>query len=90
MIDLNYTYITTNEIFKDIVFIKDFNIIWYIVILLLIIFWIVIIMYIMPTLYSIKENHIKEKEKDSKKLLLKKIIMQKELEDEILKEVKKH
>ena len=38
MIDLNYTYISTSEIFKDIIFIKDFEILWYIIIWLLIIF----------------------------------------------------
>jgi hypothetical protein len=44
----------------------------------------------MPIFYSIKESYIKQKEKDSKKLLLKQIIMQRKVEDEILKEVKKH
>jgi len=90
MINLNYTYISTSEIFKDIVFIKDFETIWYISIALLIILWIIFIMYILPIFYSIKESYIKQKEKKSKKLLLKQIIMQKELEDEILKEIKKH
>jgi hypothetical protein len=44
----------------------------------------------MPVFYSIKESYKTQKEKDSKKLLLKQIIMQKELEDEILKEIKKY
>ncbi len=90
MIDLEYTYISANNIFKDIVFIKDFEAIWYIAILVSIIFWIVLIMYVIPMFYSIKDTYKKNKEKESKSLLLKQIIMQKELEDEILKEVKKH
>jgi hypothetical protein len=52
--------------------------------------WIISVVYILPILYSIKENYLKEKERKSKKLLLKQIIMQKEIEDEILKEIKKH
>lgn len=90
MINLNYTYISSGEIFQDIVFIKDFEILWYAIIIFLIILCIIFIMYIMPVFYSIKESYKTQKEKDSKKLLLKQIIMQKELEDEILKEIKKY
>jgi len=90
MIDLTYKYISPNKIFEDIVFIKDFDIIWSIVIASLIFIWIIFVVYLLPIFYSIKENYLKEKVKKWKKLLLKQIIMQKELEDEILKEIKKH
>jgi len=90
MIKLDYTYITASEIFKDIVFIKDFDILWNIIISFLIMIWIIIVLYILPIFYSIKENHIKQKEEKRKKLLLKQIIIQRKVEDEILNEVKKH
>jgi hypothetical protein len=90
MIDLSYKYISPNKIFEDITFIKDFDETWNIIIISLIIIWIFSVLYLLPLFYSIKENYFKEKTKRWRNLLLKQIIMQKELEDEILKEIKKH
>ena len=90
MLNLTYTYTTPEKIFKDIIFLKDFDSLWYIIVFILLFLWILVIFYLLPYLYIIKEQYIKGKEKLKKKLLLKQILMQKELEDEILKEVKKH
>ena len=90
MIDLIYTYNSPKEILNNLTFIKDFDIIWYIIITFLIIIFSLIIIYLLPIFYIIKEQFFKNIEKKKKKELLKQIVMQKELEDEILKEVKKH
>ncbi len=90
MLNLTYTYTAPEKIFKDIIFFKDFDTTWYIIIFTSLFLWILVIIYILPSLYIIKEQYIKQKEKWRKKLLLKQILMQKELEDQILKEVKKH
>lgn len=90
MLDLIYTYKTPEEILKNIIFIKDFNIIEYGILVSLIIFFIIFVTYILPILYIIKEKYTKNIEDRKKKNLLKQIIMQKELEDEILKEIKKN
>lgn len=86
--DLVYTYTETQIIFKNITFLKDFNIIEYSILTFLIVFVILFILYFLPILYIIKEEYYKDKEKLKKKELLKQIILQKELEDEILKEIK--
>ncbi len=90
MIEINYTYNSVEKIFNDVILIKDFDLIWYSILISFLIFFFISVTYILPTLYIFKEEYIKNREKKSKKLLLKQIVMQKELEDEILKEVKKH
>lgn len=90
MINLNYTYIKPAEIFSDIKFIIDFSPFEFIALFVLSILLFLVIIYILPLLYIKKEKYIIDKKKKDRKLLLKQIIMQKELEDEIMKEIKKH
>ena len=90
MLDLNYTYSTPEKIFGDITFIKEFDTIWYLIIFSMVILWVISIYFLLPILYSMKEYYLKQKEKRKKKLLLKQILMQREIEDQILKEVRKH
>ena len=86
--NLNYIYHNPNEIFKDIIALKDFSVIEIIILLICVISFIVFLLYIFPILYSLKEEFLKQKEKKKKKFMLQKIILQKELEDEILAEIK--
>ncbi len=87
--DLKYTFHTPEEIFKNITFLKDFSMFEYLYLILATILVIIIVLYCLPLLYSIKETYLKNKERAKKKLILKKILLQKEVEDEILKEIKK-
>lgn len=83
----NYEYITSGEIFKSISNIKNY---WIIdIIILVIIIWIILtfIFYILPKLNNFMIKYKKEKETKIKKQMMNKIILQKDLEDSISKEL---
>ena len=86
--NLVYIYHSPNEIFKNIKLISNFDIFDFIFLVMIILFFIIVLLYILPILYSIKEEFLLHKTKKHKKIMLKKIIMQKEIEDEILKEIR--
>ena len=81
---IEYTYNSPAEIISNIKLIDDFS---YIILIILIIVIIVITRYLLPILYIFKDYLKSQKEKRKKSSMLKKIILQKEIEDSILKEV---
>jgi hypothetical protein len=80
-----YTYLSTKQIFEKINYISIDNLAW----IIFIIFWAFIIFalnnYIFPALLFWVENYKKEQKKKERWLLLKKIKLQREVEDEIEK-----
>lgn len=82
-----YTYIPSEEVMKNVLYIKDF---WVIeIIILIILLWLVFIAvnYVFPFLYLKKQEKSFNKEKDKKREFIKKIALQREIEDEIEKEI---
>jgi uncharacterized membrane protein len=86
---IEYKYKTANEIFSNIYFVKDFSIIDIIILILLLICLILTIYYILPIIYILKEKLRADRKKRERKNLLKKIMLQKEIGDEIFKVVEK-
>lgn len=88
MLGFNYTYASQEEIFSNMTHIWNISIfellllIWFILFTLLLIF--VIVPWIIITCRFINE----QKEKRNKKKLLSQILLQKEIEDEVEKEIK--
>ena len=81
---IEYTYNSPEEIINNIKLIDDFS---YIILIILIVIMIIITRYLLPLLYIYKDYKKSQKEKKKKRNILKKIILQKEIEDFILKEV---
>jgi len=80
-----YTYLTTNEIFEKINYISSGNLIWIFFIVISILTVVFINNYLFPTILFCVENYKKEKKKREKKLLLRQIQLQREVENEIEK-----
>jgi len=80
-----YTYLTTNEIFEKINYISMDNFLW----ILFLIIWVFLVFilnnYIFPAILFWVEYLKKEQNKKNRKRLLKKITLQREVEDEIEK-----
>lgn len=80
-----YTYLTTNEIFEKINYISMDNFLW----IFFLIIWVFLIFilnnYILPAILFWIEYLKREKNKRNRKKLLKKITLQREVEDEIEK-----
>lgn len=80
-----YTYLTTNEIFEKINYISMDNFLW----IFFLIIWVFLIFilnnYIFPSILFWIEYLKREKNKRNRKKLLKKITLQREVEDEIEK-----
>ncbi len=83
----NYKYIKADVIFNNIILVKNFSIIELLVLTLLIITFIISIYYILPTIY-IYYKYIEEKILKKKKLsFIKQIALEKQIEEEIQKEM---
>jgi len=80
-----YTYLTTNEIFEKINYISSDDLVWIFFIILSILIVVFINNYLFPTILFSVENYKKEKKKRERKLLLRQIQLQREVEDEIEK-----
>jgi len=80
-----YTYLTTNEIFEKINYISSDDLVWIFFIMLSILTVVFINNYLFPTILFSVENYKKEKNKKERKLLLRQIQLQREVEDEIEK-----
>ena len=80
-----YTYLTTNEIFEKINYISSDDLVWIFFIILAILIVVFTNNYIFPTILFSVENYKKEKNKKERKLLLRQIQLQREVEDEIEK-----
>ncbi len=80
-----YTFLSTSEIFEKINYLSQ-NLFPEIVFIILAIFIVFILNnYIFPTILFWVENYKKEKMKNERKNLLKQIMLQREIEDEIEK-----
>jgi len=82
-----YEYIKTDNIFKNLLLIKDFSVIELITLSLLIIFFIISIYLIFPTIYFYYKYILSIIEKNKKIYLLKQIAFEKEIEEEMQKEI---
>jgi len=85
MIWFSYTYLSTNEIFEKINYISQNLFPWIIFVI-----WIILIIFItnnytFPAILFSIENYKLQKKKKERKILLKQIRLQKEVEDEIEK-----
>lgn len=87
MIWFEYKYLTSSEILNNIKNIMDFSIIDYTTFILLSILIILSILYFIPILKISIEERKKAKEKRIKKELLRKIALQKDIEESIAKEL---
>lgn len=85
MIWFQYTYLTTSEIFEKITYISEEPFPWIVFITLSIFLVYLTINYIFPIILFSVEHLKKEYTKKQKKRMLKQIILQKEVEDEIEK-----
>lgn len=82
-----YKYSEASEIFKNIKLIYEYSISDYIVLIWWILFIVLFSMYIIPITKVIIVNRKKEKEKRKRKNIMKKILLQKDIEDSISKEL---
>lgn len=87
MIQNDLSYYTPKQILENINLISSFGAIEFTVLFSSILIFSLLIFYILPSLGVFVKYIKKEKEKRKKKILLKKIILQKEIEDSIMKEV---
>jgi len=85
MNNIDYIYNETSYIFKNIILIKNFWIYEYIILILLIILSIAIIRYIFPIISIISNYKQVQNTKKKKKKILKQILLQKTINDEIKK-----
>ena len=88
MIWFEYKYTTSSEIMNNIKLITDYSIIEYIVLTLLIIVIILVIYYIIPAINTYFTFKRKEIELNKRKEMLRQIILQKNINEEIEKELK--
>lgn len=81
------TYLTPEEIFQQISYIWSDNILWAIILGCAILFTLSFILYIYPIL-SLSHKHLaKQRQSAKRKLMIKQIAMQREIEGEIEKEL---
>lgn len=87
MIWFEYKYITYLEVVKKMKIIIDYSIIEIIILLISVFLILWFILYIIPIINVYLENNKLIKEKNKKKNLLKKISLQRNIEDKIAKEI---
>jgi len=87
MNSFKYEYINVNEIFNNITLIKDFSITELSILISIIILFIVFILFIFPYIYFYYKYIIKILEKKRKMYLLKQIAMEREIEEQMQKEM---
>ena len=88
MMDIEYKYRTIAEITQSIHLYTQFSIIEIIILAILAIWFAGAVLYFLPALKEIKRLKVSEYEKKRKKLALKQIVIQKEVEEEIENELK--
>ncbi len=86
-ISLDYNYYSLDEIFERVNIINNFTNIDYIALWFVIIFSILLVLYVWPIIKAMIEYYKIKIQKSRKKKNLKKILLQKELEDTIEKEL---
>lgn len=82
-----YTYLASEEVMNNIKYIKDFSITEIIILVLLLLILFIIVNYLLTFLYLSKQEKILLKEKDKKREFIKKIALQREIEEELEKEI---
>ena len=82
-----YNLNTPNYIINNITLVKDFTLIEYIILITIFIISVFMIYYIISYISLFCENYKKEKEKEKRKKLIQTIVIQKDLDDEIEKEL---
>jgi len=87
MENIEYNYNTARDILEKITPILNANIINIILLLVLIILFYLFVFYLIPMMIWIQNDIAKKRQKDKQSKILKRIILQKNLEDEILKEL---
>ena len=87
MVGFTYTYTEPLEIMNNINILSSFWMIEYILLFILFISFLVIFWFLLPALYIWSDYRTQENIKMKKKIMLKRIIMQKDIESEIEKEL---
>jgi len=87
MKNIEYIYNTPQYILEKITPVQNMDILSIIILSSLIIILYLSIFYILPLIILARNIYLKKKQKDKQSKALKKIILQKDLEDEILKEL---
>jgi len=87
MKNIEYTYNTPQYILEKITPVQNMDILSIIILSSLIIILYLSIFYILPLIILARNIYLKKKQKDKQSKALKKIILQKNLEDEILREL---
>lgn len=87
MIWFEYKYTSSSEIIESIKLITEYNLIDFIILWVWIFIIFIFSLYIIPLIKIYKINKKEEKEKRKKKDLIKKILLQKDMEDSISKEL---
>ncbi|QFR39538.1 hypothetical protein A9Q91_04935 [Candidatus Gracilibacteria bacterium 28_42_T64] len=87
MIGFEYKYVKAIDIINNILLVPKDSVIEYSIITIIFIFFLVSLYYIIPFVNIWREHLQNEKEKKRKKFLLKQIILQKDMEAEIEKEL---
>jgi len=87
MVWFEYKYITSSDIIKNIKLLTEYSLIEYFILIWSIILLIAFIYYIIPIINISNNFWKKEKEKKNRKRFIKQIAMQKNINDEIEKEL---
>ena len=87
MIGYKNTFLTTEEIFKQISYISWDNIIWLVLLGAIVFGTFFFILYLFPIISLSCKHIIKQKNKEKRTLMIKQIAMQREIEEEIEKEL---
>jgi len=87
MIWFDYKYNPVEKVINDVRVLSDFNFIEQVIFFSSIIWIIFLIQYFLPFIFIIHKYRMEEKEKNKKRLLLKQIVLQKDIENEIEKEI---
>ena len=87
MILFEYTFIPSSEIINNIKLLEDYSIIEYIILFIILVIIFILIYYIVPIISIYLDKKEKEKEKEKKKKIISTIAIQKDINDEIEKEL---
>lgn len=88
MSEIEYNYRSIDEIIKVIHVYRDFWILDFLILLIIAAFIVSTILYLVPGWKAVRKLRKSQNEKDKKKLALKQILIQKEVEQEIENELK--
>ena len=90
MIWFEYKYLSANDILNNMKLLSSYSIIEYAILVWLIIFTLILIYYILPIIFIYLKEKDKQIEKDKKARMLKQILIQNKINEEIQKEINHH